>query len=253
MRRTFQVKYDFDAVSAVDRAIFNAPFDCELLEVRSSLAVGGGSKAASVFTSTGVLQDGETVTIGTTVYTYKTALTPAAYEVLIGANQTASHLNLLRAITAGAGSGTLYGAGTVAHPTVTATASDGTTTTIQALVAGTAANSIATTEACANASWPGATMNSGTPGTACEVQVKKASDGTAIASGTAMLAAAVDFTITATVDTSRKASLAEGRGGATVKVRQGQRVGLDWTGTVTGIVGGQVTLTFIRTGPDVIN
>lgn len=123
------------------------------------------AKAQSVFTSTGALGNNETVTIGATVYTYKTALTPAAYEVLIGADQTASHLNLLRAINAGAGSGTLYGAGTVAHPSVEAIASDGTTTTIRALVAGTAANSIATTETCANASWPGATMNSGTPGT----------------------------------------------------------------------------------------
>lgn len=54
----------------------------------------------------------ETVVISAETYTYKTTLTPAANEILIGVDAAASLLNLARAINGGAGSGTLYGAGT---------------------------------------------------------------------------------------------------------------------------------------------
>ena len=255
MRRTRTFVWNGDAAQAVDRTIFTVPPTqrWKILEIDRRLTVGGGSKAVSVFTSTGALGNNETVTIGSTVYTYKTALTPAAYEVLIGANQTASHLNLLRAITAGAGSGTLYGAGTVAHPSVTATASDGTTTTIEALVAGTAANSIATTETCANASWPGATMNSGTPGTACEFQVRCVPSGTATASGRAALLAAADCTITATINTNLTAAAKTLTSTLANRILQaGESLGLDFTGTMTGLVGLSVSVTAIQIGPDIL-
>lgn len=132
-----------------------------------------GVVSTSTLTSTGVFSAGEKAIIGSTTYTFVAALsTPTAvpYEVLIGANQTASHLNLLRAINAGAGAGTLYGTGTIAHPTVIAISSDGTHTIINAKVQGTAGNAIGTTEgaaaaAMANASWTSTVMASGAAAT----------------------------------------------------------------------------------------
>lgn len=107
----------------------------------------------------------ETFTIGTTVYTWKTALTGAAYEVLIGATVTASLLNAKNAINADSATlGKTYGFGTAAHPDFVCTSSDATTFVIRGRVPGTSLNATATTETCAHASWAGATANSGTPG-----------------------------------------------------------------------------------------
>jgi hypothetical protein len=135
-------------------------------------AVGTASTVATTtLTSTGVFSAGEQAIIGGRTYTFVAALTVPAVpgEVLIGANQTASHLNLLRAINAGAGAGTLYATGTLIHPTVTAASSNGTTTVINAKTPGTAGNSIGTTEgaaaaAMANASWTSTVMASGADG-----------------------------------------------------------------------------------------
>lgn len=135
-------------------------------------AAGTASTAASAtLTSSGVFTAGEQAIIGDRTYTFVAALTTPAVpgEVLIGANQTASHLNLLRAINAGSGAGTLYGTGTAPHELVTATSSNGTTTVITAKVPGAAGNAIATLEgeddaAMANAAWGGTVMASGADG-----------------------------------------------------------------------------------------
>jgi hypothetical protein len=130
-------------------------------------AIGTASAAAvGTLTSAGVFNNNDTVTIGTTVYTFKTALTPAAYEVLIGANQTASHQNLFDAINLTGTPGTQYGAATSKHPTVEATSATGTTTVLAAKTPGTGGNSIATTETGANISFGGGTLASGTNGVA---------------------------------------------------------------------------------------
>jgi len=125
----------------------------------------GAVKATAILTGTGALTDGDTVTIGETVYTFKTTLTtvPAAvpFEVLIGANLAASLDNLKVAITAGAGEGTAYGTGTTAHPDVTATTNTDTAQTIEAKVANAAGNDIVTTEVSTKLSWGGATMSGG--------------------------------------------------------------------------------------------
>jgi hypothetical protein len=55
----------------------------------------------------------ETITIGDQVYTYKAAVGATANEVLIGADQTASALNLAAAINLGDTAGTNYGSATV--------------------------------------------------------------------------------------------------------------------------------------------
>jgi len=105
--------------------------------------------------------DAETITIDTTVYTYKDT-TAAAYDVKIGASEAVSLDNLKAAINAsGVGDGTDYHTGTLVHPTVIATDNAATTQVIRARTIGTAANSIATTETGATAGWAAGTMGSG--------------------------------------------------------------------------------------------
>lgn len=60
---------------------------------------------------------GETVTIASTVYTFRTALTPVAYEVLRGSDTFGSLRNLCKAINGGGIAGTDYATGTAPHPT----------------------------------------------------------------------------------------------------------------------------------------
>jgi len=119
-----------------------------------------GIRAIGTLTTTGVFSNGETVTIGTKTYTFQTVLTNVDGNVLIGANATASLANLAAAINLGAGSGTVYAAATTANTDVYAT-SGASTLSLFALNAGTAGNSIATTETATNASFAGATLSGG--------------------------------------------------------------------------------------------
>lgn len=126
---------------------------------------GDAVKATGVLTSSDVFGNNETVTIGGYVYTFKTTLTGAAFEVLIGASAAASLDNLKSAINASAGAGTTYGTGTYAHPDVTATTNTDTAQTVEAKNAGTEANAIATTDTCASVAWGAATLAGGANGT----------------------------------------------------------------------------------------
>ena len=135
----------------------------------TSLATIAGTFATTTGTTTGVFSDGDTITIDKTTYTMRTALTNSGntpYEVFIGAAVTNSLDNIRAAIDGLAGAGTLYGVGTLPHPTVKVTTKTASAITVVALQSGTAANTIATTKGvAANFSWAGVTMNSGTPGT----------------------------------------------------------------------------------------
>lgn len=126
--------------------------------------VGDAVQATQTLTSDATAPaDGDTVTIGTTTYTFKTTLTPAPYEVLIGVSAAVALDNLKSAINV---DGTaVYGAGTLAHPSVTATTNTNTTQVVQAINAGTEANAIVTTETSAHLSWGAATLASGAAGT----------------------------------------------------------------------------------------
>jgi hypothetical protein len=108
--------------------------------------------------------NGDTVTIGSVTYTFKTALTtsPAAvpYEVLIGVSAAVALDNLKSAINATAGAGTTYGTGTTAHPDVTATTNTDTTQVVEAKTPGIIAD-IATTETSSHLSWGSATLTGG--------------------------------------------------------------------------------------------
>lgn len=123
--------------------------------------------ALTTLTSTGVnVTADDTVTIGAVTYTFKSAPTTGANEVKIGADAEASLANLKKAINLTGVSGTDYGSATVIHPTVTAGVATATTLKLFAKTGGTGGNSLASTEVATTLSFPGATFNSGTPGTA---------------------------------------------------------------------------------------
>lgn len=109
-------------------------------------------------------EDDSTVTIGTTVYTFKATLSTGPdvpYEVLIGASANAALDNLILAINGGAGEGTNYANGTVAHTLVTASARATATTTVTAIIGGPSGNSIATaasTSPDSHLDWAGAAV-----------------------------------------------------------------------------------------------
>ena len=120
-----------------------------------------GVKASGTLTASGVFAAGETVTIGDRTYTFRTALTGVANEVLIGANAAASLDNLKAAINGDAGAGTTYGTGTQAHSNVTATTNTDTTQVVEFWKVGTEGNALVTTETGDNAAWGAGTLASG--------------------------------------------------------------------------------------------
>lgn len=158
----------FDLMGQPDTATpVNAVASASTLTMSGAI-VPGVHTVSTVTSDTTDVADGETLTIGSTVYRFKN--TPAqAYDVKRTGTAATTLDNLKLAINAsGVGDGTDYYAGTLAHPTVVATTNTNTTQVIQARVPGTAANSVATTTTASHLSWPGATMNSGTPGVAAE-------------------------------------------------------------------------------------
>lgn len=129
----------------------------------SSGAMVAASHAVTVFTSDATaFADGETVTLNTTVYTFKTALTGAAYEVLIGADAATSLDNLKAAVNGTGVLGTTYGFGTLPHPEIVAYTNTDTAQTFIARLPGVTANTYPTTETCGHASFPDTTLGGGT-------------------------------------------------------------------------------------------
>lgn len=112
----------------------------------------------------------ETVTIGSTVYSWRDAGNATrAYDVVIAGSASASIDNLIAAINAnGTGDGTDYGASTVVHPTVRAYAGAGDTMDVHTnsnTILTAVGTLIATTEDMAAGSWGAATLADGTDGT----------------------------------------------------------------------------------------
>lgn len=134
-----------------------------------------GAAATTVLTSSGALvaadystmtltsdatnvSDGETVTLNSTVYRFKT--TPAqAYDVTIGASASATLDNLKAAVNGTGTNGVEYYIGTLAHTTIIATTKTATTIVFRARTLG--VNAYATTETSAHLSFAGATMTGG--------------------------------------------------------------------------------------------
>jgi len=116
--------------------------------------------ATGTLTLTANAAEGETVTVGSTTYRFTTSVTNAN-DVLIGSTTAESLENLAAAINHGSGEGTTYGTGTVANEEATATSTTETTLVLEALEAGAAGNSIATTETLAAGSFGAATLTGG--------------------------------------------------------------------------------------------
>lgn len=120
---------------------------------------GSPAFASGALSFNGNVVDAETVTIGATVYRYVTVLAQA-YDVLIGGTASQTILNHIAAVNGAAGEGTVYGTGTVAHPSVTASSVPG-KMNVTAKVAGPAGNAIATTSTSVTATWGAATLQGG--------------------------------------------------------------------------------------------
>jgi len=121
-----------------------------------------GVKAVQTLTSTGVApSNGQTVTIGSVVYTFQTTLTNVANNVLIGVSAAVALDNLKSAINRTAGAGTTYAAATVAHPQVSATTNTDTTQVIEALNPGPWSHNIPLAENSATLSWGGGGLLAG--------------------------------------------------------------------------------------------
>jgi len=101
-------------------------------------------QSTAVLTATDNPNEGDTVTVGATTYTFTTTV-DAANEVLIGATASDTLDNLIAAVNAGAGAGTLYGAGTVANASATAAAGVGDTVDFTSIAYGAATDAIAST------------------------------------------------------------------------------------------------------------
>lgn len=123
------------------------------------------TKATGYLTFAGNAVAGETVTIGTRVYTWATTPTTVANQVKVGASAAISLTNLIAAINLTAGAGSLYGSLTTINDQVTAFDDVGDMMKITAIQAGTEAHAIVTTETMTNASWGGGVMSGGVAAT----------------------------------------------------------------------------------------
>lgn len=115
--------------------------------LRACLVDGYGTASTGTITEDGTNPaDGDTITIGTRVYTFKTALSGGAgfgYEVKIDATAALTLDRLIKAINATGIAGTDYSAQTEKNMEVSAGARSGTSTTISSLLGGAAGDSIA--------------------------------------------------------------------------------------------------------------
>ena len=116
--------------------------------------------ATATLTSSGQVNDGDTVEIDGKTYTYKAILSDTDGFVKIGVTQALSMENLRRAINLDGVAGTNYALSTTLHPTVSAT-DTATTVDITAKANGTEANAIILAENSVELDWDNATMTGG--------------------------------------------------------------------------------------------
>lgn len=131
------------------------------MEQGLAAVTGSGTAATGTLTLSGNAVADETVTIGAKTYTWKATVSTTANQVKIGATASDSLDNLIAAVNAGAGSGTVYGSSTTANAAGTAAAGAGDTLVFTAGAVGTASNSVATTETMTAGSWGAATLTGG--------------------------------------------------------------------------------------------
>lgn len=187
----------------------DSKFEQKILYLEKNGTTFSGTLGTQTLTTTDVFSDGETVTIGSTVYTMKTALTETKAtqtltsdatapsdgdtvtvegrtytfkttlsspsrvdEVLIGASAAAALDNLKIAINASGGTeGTEYSVGTTAHALVTATTNTNTTQVVEARAFGTGPNQYLVSENSTHLSWGASTLTGGLAPVANEVLI----------------------------------------------------------------------------------
>lgn len=120
-----------------------------------------GGNATGLLSTSGVISDGDTVTLGAVVYTFKTTLSGAAYEVAINGSTANALSNLKAAIGLTGVAGTNYGTGTLIHQFITAGTLTSTTLALTAKNSGTGGNSLATTTTSGVISFGGSTLLGG--------------------------------------------------------------------------------------------
>lgn len=124
-----------------------SPLNVIVADVTISDSETAAVKATGTLTTSTNPSDTNTVVIGTRTYTFQSSLTNVDGHVKIGASETASLLNLSRAINAVGGTpGTDYALATTANPDIESTAATAHTVAVRALVAGAAGNALATTD-----------------------------------------------------------------------------------------------------------
>lgn len=140
-----------------------------------------GVAAAQTLTATAIA-DGDTVTIGSKVYTFQTTLTNVNGNVFSTGVLATTLANLSKAINLTGVAGTDYATAMTLNADVSAT-SDATHVVVTAKVTGTASNSKATTETCANASWGNTTLLGGVTAVAATSALAKAAHGLHVGDG----------------------------------------------------------------------
>lgn len=148
------------------RTITAASWATNIFTFQTSAAHGYSAyiAASGLLTASSIVSDGETVTVDGVIYTFKTTLTGAAFEVLIGVSTATALANLKSAMNLTGTIGTDYGTGTTKHPTTGGGTLTSTTLVLNANTVGTAGNSITTTETGANLSFGAVTLSGGATG-----------------------------------------------------------------------------------------
>jgi hypothetical protein len=112
----------------------------------------GGVHAYAFLASTVNYAAGDTITLGTQVYTYQTTLTNVAGNLLLGGNLSESLNIFCRAVVGGPGRGVTYATATPVHTSAEAYRYFDMAKAV-ALVAGVAGNSLVSTTTGASAGW----------------------------------------------------------------------------------------------------
>ena len=124
----------------------------------------GWTAAQAVLTVSANPGNTETVTTGSTTYTFVNSLS-SANDVLIGASASDTLDNLVSAVNGTAGEGSTYGTGTTANTEAMGERTDTQEFTATAILPATnAGNDIVSTETLANGSWDDTTFSSGVAG-----------------------------------------------------------------------------------------
>jgi hypothetical protein len=145
-----------DPISTVARAIQVHVNAGTIKAITVELATASLTAASKVLTSDNTeLTDGDTVTIGTTVYRFKDTMAQAYDVQRDGTTADTTMGNLIKAINGTGTAGVEYFAGTLVHPTCTAGTLTAHATTVTANTGGTAGNFIAIAEASTHLSWAG--------------------------------------------------------------------------------------------------